>query len=209
MKSLLVVAHRMPGDMQIVNNAVCLGTFHSIFNSFTIFLLCNLTKWSIWQMDVWECSVCAKPLFLSTDYIFFRQIFKQQPYCDALLTIKNTHTKPRQQAGESWGGRKLNKYSIKNLSKNIMLYNPLSSSLFPWIGCSNRKWLLGMKTYVPCSTKQLNMCLTLCMFLRPFILSSAFTSACASLNWIHSESLSTCTTKLWTRGVIFLKVLRS
>lgn len=27
----------MPGDMQIVNNAVCLGTFHSIFNSFTIF----------------------------------------------------------------------------------------------------------------------------------------------------------------------------
>lgn len=66
-----------------------------------------------------------------------------------------------------------------------------------------------MKTYVPCSTKQLNMCLTLCMFLRPFILSSAFTSACASLNWIHGESLSTCTTKLWTRGVIFLKVLRS
>lgn len=43
-------------------------------------------------MDVWKCPVCAKPLFLSTDYIFFRQIFKQQPHYDALLAIKKTHT---------------------------------------------------------------------------------------------------------------------
>lgn len=112
-------------------------------------------------MDVWKCPVCAKPLFLSTDYIFFRQIFKQQPHCDALLAIKKTHTKPRQQAGGSQGGRKLNKYSIKNLSKNIVLNNPPSSPFSSWQGFPNGKWLLGSRTYTLWSAQQLSTCLIL------------------------------------------------
>ena len=132
-------------------------------------------------MDVWKCPVCAKPLFLSTDYIFFRQIFKQQPYCDALLPIKK-HTKNPDSGQEgSRGGRKLNKYSIKNLSKNILLNSRPSSSFSPQQGFPSGKWLLGRRTYALYSAEWSNARLALCTCLRP----SLFLCMCV-LHWTGS-----------------------
>lgn len=83
-------------------------------------------------------------------------------------------------------GRKLNKYSIKNLSKNIMLNNPPFSPFSPWQGFPNGKWLLGSRTYALCSAEWLNTCLTLCTCPSP----SLFICMCV-LHW-NGSLMSLC-----------------
>lgn len=123
----------MPRDMQIVNNAVCLRTFHSISNSFPIlfpslpFVIEQSDPSGKWMFE--NAQFVPRHFFLSTDYIllflffsfsFFspKQIFKQQPDCDALLTIKKTHT---QNPDSGWGGGAEVEESLTNIPLKIYL----------------------------------------------------------------------------------------
>lgn len=59
---------------------------------------------------------------------------------------------------------------LKNLSKNIMLNNPPSSSFSSWQGFPNGKWLLRSRTYTLWSAEQLSTCLILHIFSSPSLI---------------------------------------